>query len=124
MRFDPEIARNILLAVEETEANQRPKDINLPEVPQDTLVEHIELLNEAGLLEATLVPSGMGGQRYIYARVKRLTYAGHQFLADARNDSVWQKTVATVKEKGGSISVSVLTQLLAKMAAAHFGLPG
>ena len=122
MRFDPEIARSILLAVEATPPNQHPKPVELEGVDKAIITEHVELLNEAGLLEASFVSSGLGGERYIYARIKRLTFAGHQFLAHASNDTVWTRTLSTVKEKGGAVSLNVLTQLLSKIAAAHFGL--
>jgi DNA-binding transcriptional ArsR family regulator len=101
MQFDPDLARRILLEIEATPANQDVGDIEFSDVDENEIYEHIELLADAGLVEARIQLSGMGGNRIYFASVTRLTHAGHSFLADARDERVWEKTKAFVKEKGG-----------------------
>jgi hypothetical protein len=123
MQFDPDLARRILLEVEATPPNQHVPDIKFSDVDEHTVYEHIELLTDAGLVEALFKPSGRGGHRIFAARVRRLTHAGHEFLANARNESVWEKTKALVKEKGGAASFAVIAAVAKKFASEHFGLP-
>jgi hypothetical protein len=86
------------------------------------VTEHIQLLAEAGLLEVTIAPSGMGSKRISIAFVRRQTWEGHQFLQAARNEEVWQRTKRFVRDKGGAITLEMLKVLLLKTAAQHFGL--
>jgi DNA-binding PadR family transcriptional regulator len=123
MQFDPDLARQILLEVEATPPNQHVKDIEFAGLDEDLIYEHIELLRDAGLVEARIQPSGMGGRRIYYAQVTRLTYAGHEFLANAKNERVWERTKAFIKEKGGAASLAVIVAVAKKFANDHFGLP-
>ena len=55
------------------------------------------------------------GQRFlelINVRIDRLTWEGHDFLAAARNDTIWKKTWASVKDKGVDVSFGLLKELL------------
>ena len=78
----------------------------------------MRLLAEAGLLEAVDATAGAG----LDWRPKRLTWKGHEFLDDARNENVWRKTQELVQEKGGSVSLGVLQALLTEVAKSLFGL--
>ncbi len=51
-----------------------------------------------------------------------MLWDGHEFLDNARNESIWKDAMKIVAEKGGSIAVGVLTQLLASIAKQQFGL--
>ena len=123
MKLDMDLARAILLQAEAAPPNQFPK-INLPDHDADAVAEHVQLLAEAGLLEASIAPSGSGGRRIWKVSVKRLTWEGHQFLENARNDTVWAKTKTVVKEKGGSASFKIIKALLTAVTMQHFGLSG
>ncbi len=39
----------------------------------------------------------------------RLTMSGHDFLDAARNEKIWKKAMKTVGEKGGAVTLWVLT---------------
>jgi predicted ArsR family transcriptional regulator len=122
MQFDIDVARRILLAIEATPANQYPEDVVLPDVDENDVLEHLECLIEDGLVDGTVAESGMGGDgRILAVHLTRLTRKGHDFLANARNDQVWNKTKVFVKEKGGAVSFEILKAVLIKMAAQHFG---
>lgn len=123
MQFDPDLARRILLTVEDTPANEHVPPIAFPDVDENLNYEHIEVLADAGLVEAMIQPSKRGDRRIYLARITRLTHAGHEFLADARNERVWEKTKTFVKEKGGAASLAVIVAVAKKFANDHFGLP-
>lgn len=120
MKLDLDVVRGILLQVEATPANQTPDQIVLEGVSEDTIVEHIELLAEHGMLEARFLRSGRGGGRIAAASIIRMTWAGHDFLSNARNQSVWAKAKALIVEKGGSTSIEVVKAIVTQVALQHF----
>ncbi len=52
-----------------------------------------------------------------------LTWTGHEFIDNARNEGVWKKAKTIVEEKLGTISVGVMTQLLNSLLKNQLGLP-
>ena len=79
---------------------------------------HVKLLEEAGLLEIRDLSNLSGLQYY----PTRLTWAGHEFLDAARDDSRWQKAKRLVIEKAGSLSFELLKQALMKLLTENTGL--
>ena len=53
----------------------------------------------------------------------RLTWAGHEFLDAASNDTVWKKAGEKIKQFGVQVTVSVLEELLKKLLKDSLGLP-
>lgn len=121
MRFDTDLARTILLAVEATPPNKFA-DVKVANYDEASVLEHVELLADHGLLVAKIARSGMGSDRILTALIERLTWEGHQFLANARNEQAWARTKQMVRDKGGSVSFEVLKTLLSKAVLDLFGL--
>jgi hypothetical protein len=121
VKRDDDLIREILTQVEAAPANAIPK-VSLPERDPNEVLEHLELLREAGLLEAKVAHSGRGGARIDKVIVTRMTWTGHEFLQNARNEEVWQRTKKLVKERGGSVSFEILTALLVQTAKGIAGL--
>lgn len=119
MKLDYDVVREILVEIERTPANQAPGRIVVSGVNEDVLVEHIQLLADRGLIEAKFMRSGMGGQRVATYHVERMTWAGHEFLADAKNRTVWEKAKALIVSKGGSASFEVMKAVLSQVALQH-----
>ena len=44
-------------------------------------------------------------------RYTRLTWQGHEFLANAKNDKIWKQIISQAEEKGDSISMFVLNEI-------------
>jgi hypothetical protein len=66
--------------------------IDMPDVDPSILARHIEMLHDAGLIEAQKSAPLFGPP--IFA-VKDLTWVGHDFAAAIENDTVWN----TIKQK-------------------------
>ena len=81
---------------------------------------HILIMIEAGLIEG-LVSKEIGNANP-GARATRLTWSGHEFIEAARDDTRWNKAMNMAKEKAGSVTLSVLTQLLNALMAKAVGL--
>jgi hypothetical protein len=82
--------------------------------------EHILLLGDAGLAEVRDLGRTFDGPSGVV--IDRLTMAGHDFLDSARDENRWKKAMTTVKEKGGAVTVGVLTQILSTLVKQSFGL--
>jgi hypothetical protein len=78
-------------------------------------------LGDAGLLDVEEMTSF--GSQSPSAMAKRMTWAGHEFAANARNDTVWNKVKTIVTAKGGSVSFEVLQAMVVEAAKTYF-LPG
>lgn len=52
----------------------------------------------------------------IYVLPFELTWDGHEFLANVKNEGVWRKLQAVVAAKGGALAFSIVNQLATKYA--------
>ena len=50
--------------------------------------------------------------------VGRLTWEGHEFLDKIKNDTVWNKTLKVIKEKGLPLALDTVKDIAAAVAAA------
>ena len=120
MKRDPSLIKNLLLKVEESAAGQSIKALHFDDYREEEVIEHIELLLEAGFIKGVVI-FDFSGQPTQYS-IQRLTWEGHEFLCNAKNDTVWKKALSLAQEKGLSISVSVLSALLVEGSKVAFGL--
>lgn len=107
MKLDPDCIRDILLTVERHttfDNDVEPKDFSTDGLVQkygkQKLLYHIRQAGESGLLSR--VKFYMAG-----FSIQDLTPSGHQFLADIRSDTNWNKT-KKVAAKIGSTSLQTL----------------
>ena len=118
--MDIDCIRDILLQAEETpftvyrDSDDDNKDSELSFIKKyddKTLLYHIDLADELGLIKASIC-IGMSS-------VYDLSAQGHLFLADIREDNVWNKTKEISKKVGASsldavkqIAVNVVSSLI------------
>ncbi|WP_434681367.1 DUF2513 domain-containing protein [Pseudomonas sp. R1-18] len=114
MKRDWELVRKILIAVEEIQGhNQHVDGTSIPGYDAPLVSYHIYLLKEAGLLEATCA-TFLSEPRQCHAF--ELTWEGHEFLDQIRPQSIWNKTVSLVREKGLDLSFSTIKAAAAAVA--------
>lgn len=119
MKFVPDCARDIMLAVEALESDKTltvPRLAEMyPDYSEDVLNYHCLKLLEADFIDASAVPV-RGKTLPQVSKILALTYDGHQALEDIRPQSVWQQAkeaVATV----GSFSMHALAEAAAKVVS-------
>ena len=120
MKRDMELVRKIALALEASPSGFAPRVLNIDGYSEEVVGYHALIMMEAGLLEG--VDTTPWGSKSPYAAPTRLTWAGHEFVEEARDDTRWNRAMALVKDKGGSITIDLLTQLLASLMKNTFGL--
>lgn len=121
MKLDKDAIRSILLAIESDTGNPMiPKDIEIPGLSQQETAYHVELLAEAGFLEAKRLVTF---QLYDW-KPTRLTYAGHEFLDTVRDNEIWRLTKEGA-QKVGAHSVTFLFEVgkaILKQKAVEHGI--
>ena len=125
MKRDMELIRELLLAIEAKESNTvfAASDLELKtDRERQEVYYNLQLMTDANLLETNMVKSMQGIEDVV---IKRMTWEGHEFLDNARNESIWKAAKETITKKGLSIEnvgFGVLTQLLASVAKQYFEL--
>ncbi|PBQ23875.1 hypothetical protein CNR29_07530 [Levilactobacillus brevis] len=125
MKLDHDCVRDVLLWVETNVPLQEPV------ATHDLLNEFqdkwdrsettycIIQLNEAGMIDGgASVQNGIVSINYI----QRLTWKGHEYLDNIRNDTIWKETKNTVISKVGSASLSIVSSVAAKLIEDKFNL--
>lgn len=122
MKLNNDCIRDILIAIESLEYDSwytmEKLDESLPYYSYDELQYHCVQLLDAELIEAQTIQ--MLGKISPQIRcITDLTYSGHQFLADIRSDTNWNKTKEIAKNVGSEslhalkdIAVAVVTSAI------------
>ena len=116
MKRDMDLVREILFCVEKDE------DLSILEKQYgtDKVIGHVAIMQDAGLVDAMLERDVEG--KLFLAVLFRLTWAGHEFLDNARDNAVWKKVMKALGGKVASASFSVLTECLKRAVLAQVGL--
>ena len=125
MKRDLALWRKILLKVEELPPGRdlcSPLDID--GYDEQVIAEHVKLLAEACFIEAifTHAFNSFGVKQVQEYVIIRLLNDGHDFVSNAKNPKIWQRTIDFIKERGGDVSLAVTKAVMAKEALQLFGL--
>ena len=127
MKLNPDCVRDVLLTLESCEFQES--------ISMETLCSRIPTRNPDDVHYACIKLSEAGfisvqSAEYLYGGVRvgiieDITYAGHEYLANIRKDTVWNG-VKSIAGKVGATSLSALTQIAANVVTelikAQFGL--
>ena len=117
MKRDMELVREILFCAEKDDSTAALEE----KYGRETVAGHVAILKDAGMIEGAIVPNHVGVP--VAARIIRLTWAGHEFLDNARDNVVWKKVLKTIGEKTASVSFAVLSECLKQAILSAVGLP-
>jgi hypothetical protein len=109
---DMDLARKILFEVEKQPYTERYFDVRIQGVDKNEVQYDVLLLAEAGLIEA----QNRGYDQADRWMVLRLTWEGHEFLENVRDETQWRKTVAVVQNKTGGVAFEVVKELAKQFA--------
>lgn len=54
--------------------------------------------------------------------IKSITWSGHQFLDNIRDDGTWKKAVSTIGSKAKSVSIEIISQVASNILRSSLGL--
>ena len=109
MKRDYSLIRELLLSMENQSTLE--KQYGLEQYDKEVLNYHRIMVFEAGLIS---------GVKTVCGNVIpfRLTWAGHEFISNAKNEAVWRKALSI----SGEHSFSVLSETLNELAKDKIGL--
>ena len=109
MKRDLELVRKIVLTMEDSPGGYSP-EMKIEGYSDEEVGYHCYLIVDAGL--ATGVNMTAYSERSPNWLVTCLTWAGHEFAEASRDEGRWKQAWGIVKEKGGSVTIAVLSELL------------
>ena len=112
MKRELGLIREIMLCLEADDRNLSPSNERLKDWTKDEIGHHVWLALSAGLLDGTEI-TGFGDNQKM-ALAFGLTWDGHDFLAAARDDSVWAKVTQMTIVQTGAVTLAVLKELLVR----------
>ncbi|MDD5761177.1 MAG: DUF2513 domain-containing protein [bacterium] len=121
MKRDLELIRKMVLAIEASHSGWAPNNFEFEGYTEAQVGYHAYLLINAGLAKG--VDASSMGSESPKGFISSLTWAGHEFADAARDETRWRKAMGVVQEKGGTVTIGVLTQLLVSLMKGALGLP-
>jgi len=124
MKLNHECVRDLLLLIENTETlnffqlSQIYKGDFSEKYTFETAYYTATLLADGGFLDIKCMTSV--GMRDI--AIYKITWNGHQFLDNVRDDRVWSESTSVALEKVTSVSLNILSTLASKIIANQLGL--
>jgi hypothetical protein len=116
-----ELLRQIAFKIEDASKVIRSIDIEIPSYDKTQIAYHCELMAESDRFVGPHEMATRAGGLPCFL-IQRLTSAGHDFVDAARSDTVWNKAVATAKEKGVGLTVELTVQYLKSLAKEVLGI--
>lgn len=114
MKRDMDLVRKILLAMEAHEAGFAPQNFSVEGYSAEHIGYHAYLMDEAGLIEAVDITHC--GSPSKTAIPRSITWHGYEFLEAARNDTIWEKALATARDRALPLMFDVLKELALSLA--------
>jgi uncharacterized protein DUF2513 len=119
MTRDMDLIRKMVLAMEDAPGGSAPA-FDFDGYTPEQIGYHAHLMFQAGLAAGDDLTNTDSVAPL--ASLRFLTWEGHEFAAASRDESRWKTAMDTVKQKGGTITIGVLTQLLTELMKSEFGL--
>ncbi len=112
MKRDMDLARAILIALEDSPFDGGPLMLTIPNCAPDVFSYHVMLLHQAGLIHAF----DFSPEAYADWRPAYLTWDGHEFLEAAKDDTRWNQAKTFLKDNGAPMIFEMLKTLLVSYA--------
>jgi hypothetical protein len=115
-----DLVREIMLKIEALPPGP-PVLYRISEVEDLVLLNHLEMLIEAGLVRGKI--SRSQGSRGDVIGISTLTWEGHEWIDAVRDPRVWEETKTTMLENGGALSFELTKAVATRILRMRVGLP-
>jgi len=120
MKRDMDLIRELLKYIEENSDDKPLRNslwIDIGDHSNETINGHLAIMIDAGLVAGTI--GGVGNPTTVHK--VRLTWAGHEFLDEARDDQNWEKA-RDLMNKAGGFSIEIAKQVLQQIILEKLGI--
>lgn len=124
MKLDHECVRDLLLTTEETEFGQFLQIAQIMKVERmshydkNQVIYVIQKLKEAGFINASVQ---YASDVPMWVTVNSLTWNGHKFLDDVRDDGIWKETKSKISSIAG-VSLQIISDVASSVIKSKLGL--
>lgn len=122
MKIDFDLIRHILKSVADLQPGKTLDNINYPGYDKATIHEHIKILEDERLINATTFRRGTSKTVRKF-NITGLTWNGDKFLQDMGNDSFFKKTKDSFVKSGSAFFISAFWEFLKLKLKEKTGLP-
>jgi len=119
MKRDMDLVRKILFEIEAHENPNTNVEITIEGHSENQVQYHLQILVEGNFVEA-MDASSLASICYMPTG---LTWKGHEFLDDIRDETVWKKTKESVSSKVSSVSLAIVQEVAKASVKSLLGLP-
>lgn len=120
MKRDLDLIKLILLEYEKLPPPPHGiMEIKIPNYSSEEVIYHQKLLMDDNFIIGTS-QIYLGGTQDFFP--ERMTNKGHDFLEKMKNEYAWNKTKATIVEKGGGFALDIINSLITAIIKAQLGL--
>ncbi len=117
MKRDMDLVRKILLACEASPTSYAPEVIEIDGYDHDQIAYHIGLAVQAGLMTGIdRTHLGSDTDEWI---ASGLTWDGHEFIEQSRDESIWEKAKKAATAGAGGLSFAILKAALGAFGTAE-----
>jgi hypothetical protein len=120
MKRDMDLVRKIVFALEEHPSGFAPNPLKIDGYTDEQIGYHVHIMAQAGLIDALDGTTAESLSQEAFAQ--SLRWAGHEFAAAARSDTIWAKAKKQIKEKAGSVTIEVMTEYLKHLGKEALGI--
>jgi hypothetical protein len=114
-----DLIRQILLKMEEHEHGYVFQSFNIDGYSEEQVGYHCYLLDQAGLIEA--IDSTSDDDESPNSTPKCLTWNGHEFIQNAKDEKNWLQAKAALA-KAGDVSFSIWASVLTSVITKNLGI--
>ena len=107
MKRDMDLVRKILFEIEGKPPFEC-SDIKIDGYDMQAIAYHCEMLYNEGYIKNYFGVTCDGFDGVLKFGVQDLTWEGHELLESIRQDTVWNRTKQTIKEKGLSMAIGTI----------------
>ena len=115
MKRDMDLVRRILIDLSEASGSLSAEAFATDRISFDDVCYHFRIMDEAGLVWAVVVYDGDTPR---CGTATGPTWAGSDFLASVRSDTIWSKVKERVAKATGDASLDVIKSLAVKLSEA------
>lgn len=111
MKRDMDLVREILATLEQHAHGYAPRELKIEGYSEEQLGFHIHVMIDGGLLHgAEVTPLASKSPQSLPTSI---TWAGYDFLALSKSESVWERAKNTIRREGVGVSFELLKKILA-----------
>lgn len=125
MKLDHELVRDILILIEDSSSLRGPTDKEFLLIGESHDADKLQVgytldkIFEAGFTKLKPLP---GGDSYYFLQSGSLTFNGHAYLDNIRDNDIWNSTKKKITSTVGSASLEIFSKVASDLIARSLGL--